>query len=203
MVTFEEWILYGIEHGYCEDVSCYTHNGFTLTEEENNEFDEGGDPCVPVVRVWVEADQQEQRATGTNDLMRVAKELCVELNGHIEGNGYAPFKVNKTSIQAMERIMRLDKKSVEEIREMMQWCQTHEFWLHNIRSPEKLRKHFETMLGQRRRDKRSTAERREVVQREEQKAIESMVRTAELTKKFAEEAVPMPADVRKAMRRGK
>ena len=30
---------------------------------------------------------------------------------------------------------------------MIDWCQRDEFWLTNIRSPEKLRKHYDTMYA--------------------------------------------------------
>lgn len=201
-MTFEEWVLYGVNRGYCTDVSCYTHDGFILTEEENAEFDEGGDPCVPVLRVWNTTEQQLEHAVD-NGYNTLAYELCSEMNKHIVGNGYTAFKINKTSVSAMERILRIDKRSAEEVKEMISWSQTHEFWLHNIRSPEKLRKHFDTMLGQRRRDKRSTDERRVVVELADRRVEESMRAVQEKLERERREAVPMPTDIRQALRKKK
>ena len=49
---FEAWILHGIERKWISDVVCATHNGLPATDEEEKEWDEGYDPCVPGVRVW-------------------------------------------------------------------------------------------------------------------------------------------------------
>lgn len=51
-MTQDEWIKYGVDKGYASDATCETHNGPELTEEEEKEFDEGGDPCVPILRLW-------------------------------------------------------------------------------------------------------------------------------------------------------
>mgnify|MGYP000897562378 CR=1 FL=1 len=43
-------------------------------------------------------------------------------------------------------IMKIDKRTVEEIKEVIKFCQNDSFWLKNILSPEKLRKQFDRLL---------------------------------------------------------
>jgi hypothetical protein len=51
-MTLTEWLQYGIDKGYCSDSVCATHNGLPDTEEEMQEWEDGGDPCIPAVRIW-------------------------------------------------------------------------------------------------------------------------------------------------------
>ena len=46
-----EWLRYGIEHGFCSDVVCATHDGLPLTQEEEDQWEDGIDACVFGVRV--------------------------------------------------------------------------------------------------------------------------------------------------------
>jgi hypothetical protein len=55
-MTFDEWLRYDIENGYCVEQTCNTHDGVPLTEYENAQFDEGFDPCVHVVRLGAPED---------------------------------------------------------------------------------------------------------------------------------------------------
>lgn len=49
-----EWLEYGEKKGFCSKVVCDIHDGTPMTEEEMNEFDEGHDPCIFVIRVYTE-----------------------------------------------------------------------------------------------------------------------------------------------------
>jgi len=44
----------GDRKGFCSPIVCETHDGTPMTEEESNEFDEGYDPCITIVRVYPE-----------------------------------------------------------------------------------------------------------------------------------------------------
>lgn len=57
-LTLEQWVAYGIQEGYCTDIVCDTHNGTEMTPEEEYEFEEGFDPCIPVVRIWFDDDKK-------------------------------------------------------------------------------------------------------------------------------------------------
>jgi hypothetical protein len=50
-IEFEIWLKNGFDRGWISDVFCNTHDGAPMTEEEMQEWDEGGDPCSFQVRV--------------------------------------------------------------------------------------------------------------------------------------------------------
>ena len=58
-MTFDEWITYGIEKGWCGPPVCYTHDGLPMSEQEYTEFDEGQDPCTHIVRMYEDIDMKK------------------------------------------------------------------------------------------------------------------------------------------------
>lgn len=50
---FEVWLGNGISRGWIARPSCLTHDRLETTAEEEEEMDEGYDPCMVVARVWV------------------------------------------------------------------------------------------------------------------------------------------------------
>jgi hypothetical protein len=58
-LTFQEWMTYGIEKGWCGPPVCYTHDGLPMSEQEYAEFDEGQDPCTHVVRLYEDIDMKK------------------------------------------------------------------------------------------------------------------------------------------------
>lgn len=58
-VTFDEWITYGIEKGWCGPPVCYTHDGLPMSEQEFAEFDEGQDPCTHIVRMYEDIEMKK------------------------------------------------------------------------------------------------------------------------------------------------
>lgn len=53
-MDIHEWLRYGIDKGFCTDSVCGTHDWVQMTEEEEKDFDEGGDPCIVIVRLYPE-----------------------------------------------------------------------------------------------------------------------------------------------------
>ena len=49
--SFDEWLQEGITLGFCGPTICYTHDGLPLTQEEDQQFEEG-DPCVHMLRLY-------------------------------------------------------------------------------------------------------------------------------------------------------
>jgi hypothetical protein len=49
--TQEEWLMIGIEKKWCSSVVCDSHDGLPRSDEEWQEWEDGGDPCAFVVRV--------------------------------------------------------------------------------------------------------------------------------------------------------
>jgi hypothetical protein len=50
-MEFEIWLKNGFDRGWISDVFCNTHDGAPMTEEEMQEWDEGGDPFSFQVKV--------------------------------------------------------------------------------------------------------------------------------------------------------
>jgi hypothetical protein len=49
-----EWLQIGIDKGWVSDPFCYTHDGDPyMSEEEEQQWEEGGDPCSPVLKILV------------------------------------------------------------------------------------------------------------------------------------------------------
>ena len=70
------------------------------------------------------------------------------LNEWIQRNGFKAFNEGAEAYDAMSRLMTIDGRNFDQIAFIIDWSQTDEFWLGNIRSPKKLREHFDTMLAQ-------------------------------------------------------
>ena len=80
--------------------------------------------------------------------MGQAKTLCALLNERVTQNGFKAFTEGPNALGAMERLLRIDKRHYEEILRVLEWSQRNEFWLTNIRSPQKFRDKFDTLYGQ-------------------------------------------------------
>jgi hypothetical protein len=57
-MTQDEWLEKGIEEGWCSPPVCETHDGAPMTFDEESEFADGYDPCVPIVRLWAPDDSR-------------------------------------------------------------------------------------------------------------------------------------------------
>ena len=63
-----QWLQVGIEQGWVSEPFCYTHDGDPyMTEEEEQEWEDGGDPCSPVVKLL----QEEKRVWSKQQLFWV------------------------------------------------------------------------------------------------------------------------------------
>jgi len=62
-MNFDEWIQYGIDKGFCSEQYCDVHDGPPFSMSEAIVWDDGGDPCVHVVRLGsVEDWEQDAKA---------------------------------------------------------------------------------------------------------------------------------------------
>lgn len=57
--SFDDWLLLGIENGWISRPVCSTHDGLPTTNEEDLEWDDGGDPCVYAVRLFSSQDERQ------------------------------------------------------------------------------------------------------------------------------------------------
>lgn len=74
-----------------------------------------------------------------------AEQLCDLLKQRMEANGVKTKPVTSAWLKQMDAIIRLDKRTTDEIRSVIEWCQSDPFWRCNILSPKKLREKFETL----------------------------------------------------------
>jgi hypothetical protein len=51
-MTFDDWVKIGFDNGWVGAPICETHDGLPLTEAQDKEFEEGGDPCVHILRLY-------------------------------------------------------------------------------------------------------------------------------------------------------
>lgn len=77
----------------------------------------------------------------SDDAFRLS-ELLADL---IESNGSKRPVVTKRWVQTVDRMIRLDGRTPEQVEKAMRWAQDHDFWRANIMSPDKLRKQYDRM----------------------------------------------------------
>jgi hypothetical protein len=132
--------------------------------------------------------------------------LTEQLHTRMRENSKKPCALNVTSYASIEKLLRIDKKTEEEVAQMIDWCQADEFWHSVILSTTKLRKHFDTMASQR--------ERRGVVRipnpvlefdaaAHRQSIIDSMREVDERRQKEQAEMAPVPSSLLREALRGK
>ena len=73
--------------------------------------------------------------------MEEAKELCQYLKDELD----IEATVSKAWVVEMERLVRIDGRTVEQVRNCVDWLKTNDFWVMNCRSPQKVRKHWERL----------------------------------------------------------
>ena len=77
-----------------------------------------------------------------------AEALSHYLADRIRTNGNKVRTVGKRWHDAMDRLIRIDGYTPEQIRQVIDWSQGNEFWAPNILSAPKLREKFDTLKGQ-------------------------------------------------------
>jgi hypothetical protein len=58
-ITFDEWLEIGMSENWCGPAVCYTHDSFPMNEEEDNEFADGNDPCMHMIRLYEDNEHKE------------------------------------------------------------------------------------------------------------------------------------------------
>jgi len=86
----------------------------------------------------------------------IAKRLLEEMNKGMVANGRKACRINQSAMQCFEKMVRIDKRDEKHATALIEWCMGHDFWSTVILSPEKFRKHYDTMVAQRERDNKRT-----------------------------------------------
>lgn len=58
-VEFSEWHKIGMDNGWCGPTVCTTHDGLPTTAEEDRDWEEGGEPCIHVIRPYRDAEEKK------------------------------------------------------------------------------------------------------------------------------------------------
>lgn len=58
--TFEQWLDAGMKRGWISPPLCETHDGWMLTSAEEEEFEQGSDPCIHVIRLFDSREDQRE-----------------------------------------------------------------------------------------------------------------------------------------------
>lgn len=102
-------------------------------------------PSSPTTEI-VEVDSE------TESRLSECHRLADLLADRIEQNGAKRPTVSKAWIRTLDRMIRLDERSPEQIERAIEWATSHTFWSTNILSPDALRRHYDRMSLQARRD---------------------------------------------------
>ena len=49
---FDDWLSKGVSAGWVSTAGCIIHNPLPMRQWEEKEFEDGGDPCITIMRVW-------------------------------------------------------------------------------------------------------------------------------------------------------
>ena len=58
-MDFDTWAKIGYDNGWCSTPMCYTHDGLPVTAGEDEELNEGHDPCIHIVRLYESVEQKK------------------------------------------------------------------------------------------------------------------------------------------------
>lgn len=127
-------------------------NGVQLVHERGACHSERGATDAPKPYITV----QEPSLGTVSQVNPEIRRLCVLLSDLMVANGCRPPQITKSWLDDMDRLVRLDGRSVEEVEGCIRWCQSHDFWRANILSPKKLRMKFDQMKLQAERDRQAS-----------------------------------------------
>lgn len=102
-VDFDTWLAYGTQKGWVSEGFCAMHDTPPLADDENDLFEDGGDPCVPALRVWLdntvrtepESEPESEPEAEANLSLEEAVKTVAEEDWGTEGF---------TAFQALQRI---------------------------------------------------------------------------------------------------
>lgn len=55
----DDWIEYGVQMGWCSPPVCEPHDGTPISEEEADQYEQGEDPCVHILRLYNDAEHRK------------------------------------------------------------------------------------------------------------------------------------------------
>lgn len=58
-LDFDTWLSQGIEQGWCGPAVCQIHDGTPTSDSEDEEFEQGDDPCIHILRLYPDQATKE------------------------------------------------------------------------------------------------------------------------------------------------
>lgn len=108
--------------------------------------------AMPEIEVDINTLTSETKVSTSDDFSDDVKELTDYLAERIRANGNKVGAVGVRWWQACDRLLRVDERDPDEVRQVIDWCQKNEFWQGNILSMPKLREKYDTLRNQMNRD---------------------------------------------------
>jgi len=113
----------------------------------------GDDTPLPLVTTPPPAGDEETIVKEPKSKNESVSQLCELLADSIHQRGHPRPTITKAWITDMERLMRIDGKTPEKIKQVIKWLdagndEPSQFWQSNIRSPKKLREKWGQMADQ-------------------------------------------------------
>lgn len=59
-MDYEEWFSIGREQGFISPAICSTHDGTPMSDDEMNEFENGDDPCIHILRLYETKEKRDE-----------------------------------------------------------------------------------------------------------------------------------------------
>ena len=105
-----------------------------------------GTPACGADELEPENENQRTRTTSMSDAFGADVErLCVLLAELIEANGCKRPNVTEGWRKACDRMLRIDKRTPEQVENAIRWCQADPFWRANVLSMPKLREKYDQL----------------------------------------------------------
>lgn len=79
-MTFDEWIKFGFEQGFCSPPVCATHDGVPSSRVEDEEWEDGMDGCQHIVRLYEDTPHRKAVEANSFPVVYRANELGWEIN---------------------------------------------------------------------------------------------------------------------------
>ena len=57
-VDFEDWLRQGVDNGFIGPPVCQTHDGTPTSAAEDAEWDEDGEVCIHILRLYSDPDEK-------------------------------------------------------------------------------------------------------------------------------------------------
>jgi len=131
---------YNLMMGGGHEVPLVGERGASDDTDEGHLTTERGAPDAP--------EPYKNRTREPSLFMSDAVALTNLLADLVEANGFDRPATNDKAIGCMERALRIDGRSAEDLEGAIRWAAQSEFWSVNIRSTEKLRHHFDRLRGE-------------------------------------------------------